>query len=323
MIVGTVATPDEPSWLLEPFAQQLQWERNLAPATLSAYRREVARFATFVASELGRAHPDAVTTVDVRAFLAWLHAQGLTASSVQRALAAVRTYFRFLVGEGAVRANPARAVPHPRRERRLPEVVTTDQVHDLLDAAPDGPAGCRDLALLELLYAAGLRVGELVALDLEDVDLSQRLLRVQGKGRKTRVVPFGRRAASALRAYLPDRAEWRRGRDDGAQPLFVNRRGGRLTDRSVRRILDAAVRRTTALHRLNPHALRHAFATHLLEAGMDLRAIQELLGHSSLATTQVYTHVDLAHLMAVYRASHPRATWSGAGPGPPPPDAQE
>lgn len=311
MIVATVTTPKDFPWLLEPFAQQLQWERNLAVATLTAYRREIARFVGFAASELARTGPDAVEPVDVRAYLAWLHAHGLTAASVQRALAALRTYFRFLHAEGAVRANPARVVPHPRRERKLPEVVTTGQVHDLLGGMLDGPAGCRDLALLELLYAAGLRVGELVALDLADLDFGQRLLRVQGKGRKTRVVPFGRRALSALRAYLPHRADWRRGRDDDTHPLFVNQRGGRLTDRSVRRILDAAVQRTAALHRLNPHALRHAFATHLLEAGMDLRAIQELLGHSSLATTQIYTNVDLAHLMSVYRKSHPRAGSEG------------
>jgi len=315
MIPATMPVPDEPAWLLEPFAHHLQWERNLAPASLLAYRREVERFAAFAAGELARPGPDLVEAVDVRAYLARLHGQGLSATSVQRALAALRTYFRFLHAEGAVRANPARAVPHPRRERKLPEVVTTRQVDDLLGSVADGPAARRDLALLELLYAAGLRVGELVALDLGDVDLAQRLLRVHGKGRKTRVVPFGRRAASAVRAYLPDRAEWRCGQDDDAQPLFVNRRGGRLGDRSVRRILDAAVQRTAALHRLHPHALRHAFATHLLEAGMDLRAIQELLGHSSLATTQVYTHVDLAHLMAVYRSSHPRAADPEARPG--------
>ncbi|HSN53337.1 MAG TPA: tyrosine-type recombinase/integrase, partial [Candidatus Sulfomarinibacteraceae bacterium] len=166
-------------------------------------------------------------------------------------------------------------------------------------------------AMMELLYGAGLRVGELVGLDLDDLSLSERMLRVRGKGRKERLVPFGRAAADAVRAYLPDRAAWRRAGAAAGDPLFVNQRGGRLSDRSVRRALTAAVERTADLHRLHPHALRHAFATHLLEAGMDLRAIQELLGHSSLATTQIYTGVDLAHLMAVYRRSHPKAHGDG------------
>jgi integrase/recombinase XerC len=180
-------------------------------------------------------------------------------------------------------------------------------VEELLESCPDSPAGTRDRAVLELLYASGMRVGELVGLDLADVKIGERLARVRGKGRRERVVPFGRRAAAAVESYLPHRARWRTGAVTDDDPLFVNQRGGRLTDRSVRRILDAAVRRTATIHRLHPHALRHAFATHLLEAGMDLRAIQELLGHSSLATTQVYTSVDLAHLMAVYRRSHPRS----------------
>ncbi len=158
-----------------------------------------------------------------------------------------------------------------------------------------------------MLYGAGLRVGELVALDMDDLSFGQRLLRVRGKGRKERIVPFGRRAADAIRGYLPDRSQWRGGTKTDDDPLFVNQRGGRLSDRSVRRIIDQAVERTADLHRLHPHALRHAFATHLLEAGMDLRAIQELLGHSSLATTQIYAGVDLAHLMSVYKRSHPRA----------------
>ena len=172
---------------------------------------------------------------------------------------------------------------------------------------PDTPAGRRDRAAVELLYAAGLRVSELVGLDLGDIRLSQRTLRIRGKGRKERVVPFGRPAAKALDAYLPVRARWRKKVSDDEEPLFVNQRGSRLSDRSVRRILDSAVRRTAGLAHLHPHALRHAFATHLLEAGMDLRAIQELLGHSSLATTQVYTRVDLAHLMEVHRRSHPKS----------------
>jgi site-specific recombinase XerD len=190
-------------------------------------------------------------------------------------------------------------------------VVDRYAIEELLDQIPETSAGDRDRAVLELLYGAGLRVGELTAIDLADLQLGQRMLRVRGKGRRERLVPFGRKAADAIAAYLPHRARWRRGRQHGDEPLFVNQRGGRLGDRSVRRILDAAVRRTAQLHHLHPHALRHAFATHLLEAGKDLRAIQELLGHSSLATTQVYTNVDLAHLMKVYRASHPRAGASG------------
>jgi integrase/recombinase XerC len=308
MIARVVVTDSDPAWLLEAFSQHLQWERNLSPRTLVAYRREVARFIAFATSELGRHSPAEVEGLDVRSHLARLHGCHLAATSIQRALAALRTYFSFCASEGVSNRNPARAVPHPRRPRRLPEVVTTAQVTELLDSCPDTPPGRRDLAILELLYASGLRVGELVGLDLSDLDFTSRLLRVCGKGRKTRVVPFGRRAAVALRAYLPVRADWRRDGDAAAsEPLFVNRRGTRLSDRSVRRILDATVRRTADLHHVHPHALRHAFATHLLEAGMDLRAIQELLGHASLATTQVYTHVDLAHLMAVYRSSHPRA----------------
>jgi integrase/recombinase XerC len=302
-------------WLLEPFCQHLQWERNLSPRTLVAYRREVTRFVTFVVAELGRPAPAQVESVDIRSYLAHLHSSSLMASSVQRALAALRTFFRFLTTEGVCTVNPARAVPHPRRTRPLPEVISETQVDLLMGGFQDTPAGRRDLAITELLYAAGLRVGELVSLDLADVEFGQRLLRVRGKGRKTRVVPFGRRAVNALRAYLPERGRWLGGRTGDEQPLFVNQRGGRITDRSVRRILDAAVLRTAALHRLHPHALRHAFATHMLEAGMDLRAIQELLGHSTLATTQIYTHVDLAHLTAVYRKSHPRA---GSAPDDPP-----
>jgi len=298
---------DDTVWLVEPFLEHLQWERNLSPATLRAYRREVLTFVGFALTELGCAGPDEVNAVAVRSHLASLHSRGLAASSVQRALAALRTYFEFLAVEGVVASNPAVAVPHPRRCHRLPEVVTQDHVRELLDGFAQTPVGRRDAAVAELLYGAGLRVGELVALDLVDLDLAGRLLRVRGKGRRERLCPFGRRAADALHAYLPERARWRPTGGSEDDPLFVNQRGGRLSDRSVRRLLAAAVRHTANLHAINPHALRHAFASHLLEAGMDLRAIQELLGHSSLGTTQVYTHVDLAHLMDVYRKSHPKA----------------
>jgi integrase/recombinase XerC len=303
---GGVGDSDLQPWLVDAFLEHLEWERNLSPATLRAYRREILSFVDFVASELNYEQPAQTTPVTVRAYLAYLHSRGLKPRSVARALAALRTYFRFLVAEGALEASPADAVPHPHDVQRTPEIADRYAIEELLDGFPDTPPGRRDRAAVELLYAAGLRVGELVALDLGDVQLGQRMVRVRGKGRKERLVPFGRPAAKALEAYLPERAHWRRGVTDEDDPLFVNQRGGRLSDRSIRRQLDHAVRRTADLNHLHPHALRHAFATHLLEAGMDLRAIQELLGHSSLATTQIYTKVDLAHLMAVHRRSHPK-----------------
>jgi len=293
------------AWLEDSFLEHLEFERNLSAATLKAYRRELARFVDHVTAD--RSDPSEIRPSDIRDWIAHLWQQRLKPRSLERALSSIRTYFAFLVAEGVTDANPALAVPLPRKERSQPEVVDRYAIEGLLESFPRTPAGCRDLAMVELLYGAGLRVGELVALDMDDYSPTERLVRVRGKGRKERLVPFGRHAAAAVGGYLPHRARWRRGSSDEIQPLFVNQRGGRLTDRSVRRILDEAVERTADLHRLHPHALRHAFATHLLEAGMDLRAIQELLGHSSLATTQIYTGVDLAHLMAVYNKSHPRA----------------
>ena len=293
-------------WLLESFLEHLEWERNLSPATLRAYRREIRSLVEFVDSALDIAGPALVTPVTVRAYLAHLHSLGLAPQSIGRALACLRTYFRFLVAEGVTGSSPAEAVPHPRGSQRAPEIADRYAIEALLEGFPDTAAGRRDRAMVELLYAAGLRVGELVALDLADVQFGQRIVRVRGKGRKERLVPFGRPAARALETYLPERARWRAKVVDEQDPLFVNQRGGRLSARSVRRALDQGVRRTADLSHLHPHALRHAFATHLLEAGMDLRAIQELLGHSSLATTQVYTKIDLAHLMEVHRRTHPR-----------------
>jgi integrase/recombinase XerC len=293
-------------WLVDGFLEHLEWERNLSLATVRAYRREIRSLIEFVDAEVDIDRPASITPMTVRAYLAHLHSRGLAPSSIGRALACLRTYFRFLVSEGVTDSSPAEAVPHPRSSQPAPGVADRYAIEALLEGFPDTAAGRRDRAMVELLYAAGLRVGELVALDLSDLQLGQRLVRVRGKGRKERLVPFGRPAARALESYLPDRARWRARVADENDPLFVNQRGGRLSARSVRRALDQGVRRTADLSHLHPHALRHAFATHLLEAGMDLRAIQELLGHSSLATTQVYTKVDLAHLMAVHRRSHPR-----------------
>jgi integrase/recombinase XerC len=297
------------SWELEEFTAHLRDERNLSPHTLRAYEREVALFVEFAAREMGCRGPRQASANVVRAYLAHLHSRRLARVSTQRALAALRTYFRFLGREGEVDANPAKVVPTPRAPKKLPDVVTVPQLAELLEALPATSAGRRDRAALELLYAAGLRASELVGLDLDDVDLSRRLARVSGKGGKERVVPFGREAEKALRVYLPDRAAWRAqpSASSGGEPLFVNQRGGRLSDRSLRRILNAAVLRIAMAQHLHPHSLRHAFATHLLEAGMDLRAIQELLGHASLSTTQRYTHLDLAHLMETYTRAHPKA----------------
>jgi integrase/recombinase XerC len=297
------------AWRLEEFTAYLRDERNLSPHTLRAYEREVALFVEFAGREMGCVDPRAASPNVVRAYLAHLHSRRLARVSTQRALAALRTYFRFLGREGEVEANPAKVVSTPRAPRKLPELVTVPQLAELFEGLPATSAGRRDRAALELLYAAGLRAGELVGLDLDDVDLPRRLARVRGKGGKERVVPFGREAEKALRSYLPDRAAWRAQPSAAAvgEPLFVNQRGGRLSDRSLRRILDAAVLRVALVHHLHPHTLRHAFATHLLEAGMDLRAIQELLGHVSLSTTQRYTHLDLAHLMETYSKAHPKA----------------
>jgi integrase/recombinase XerC len=300
-------TDPSSQWSIDPFLEHLEWERNLSPATLRAYRREVVAFVEFAKSELDLEKPADATPLAVRSYIAHLHSRGLVPRSIARAVASLRTYFGFLAAENTIASNPAAAVPHPRDTQRTPDVADRYAIEELLETFPDTPAGRRDRAAIELLYAAGLRVSELVSLDLGDVQLNQRLLRVRGKGRKERLVPFGKPAAQAVAAYLPDRTRWRRNNPgDERDPLLVNQRGGRLSDRSVRRILEQAVRRSADLGHLHPHALRHAFATHLLEAGMDLRAIQELLGHSSLATTQVYTSVDLARLMEIHRRSHPR-----------------
>lgn len=308
-----LAPPDEATWRVEAFFEYLQWERDLSRHTLKAYRREVLCFLESQARRRDPAEPAALRPVDIRAWLAHLHEKGLAPRSIQRALAAVRTYLRFLVTEGVIKASPAESVATPKAPRARPETLDRYGIEELLESFAETPGGKRDRAAFELLYGAGLRVSELVGLDLDDIDLNDRLARVRGKGRKERIVPFGKAAAAAVRAYLPVRSMWRRGSGRGGSsraagdPLFVNTRGGRLTDRSVRRLLDEAVKRTAALHKTHPHALRHAFATHLLEAGMDVRAIQELLGHSSLATTEIYTSVDLAHLMEVHRKSHPRS----------------
>ena len=286
------------------FVRFLEGERNASPHTIRAYGEDLKQFSTFLREELGRdPRPADVDHLMIRAFLACLHRDGLKKVSSGRKLAALRTFFRFLCREGVLDRNPARALLSPRVERRIPSHLDEGEVDLLLDVPGGGAAAVRARALLELLYATGIRCAELVGLDADEVDLEARMARVLGKGRKERIVPFGTRAADALRKYLPVRAA-AAPRDDA---LFVNARGGRLTDRSVRLILASRVRQVALARRISPHTLRHSFATHLLERGADLRAIQELLGHASLSTTQRYTHVNARHLIEIYKKAHPRA----------------
>jgi integrase/recombinase XerC len=286
---------------VEQFLRSLAVERGASPHTLRSYRADLTDCAAFLAA--GRLGPlvgaDART---LRAYLAALHERGLARTSIARRLAALRSFFRFLMRRGRASANPARDVSTPKLPRKLPAYLPIDESEALLRVAPPPTAGgVRDRAILELFYATGIRVAELAGLDVEDLDLREGAVRVLGKGRKERIVPVGRKAVEALRAYLAREGE----RESG--PVFLNGRGGRLTVRSVHRIVRARARAAGLHRRVSPHTLRHTFATHLLDAGADLRLIQELLGHARLGTTQKYTHVSTDRLMKVYDSAHPRA----------------
>jgi integrase/recombinase XerC len=285
------------------FLRHLEVERNASEHTRRAYSLDLQQFADFLRRETGVADVKRVDHLTVRSFLAHLHDAGLQKSSAARKLAALRSFFRFLSREGLVARNPARAIISPKTEKRLPTHLEIAEIDALLDVPGTTPASVRARAVLELLYATGIRCAELVGLDLSEVDLPGKTVRVLGKGRKERVVPFGSRALESLEAYL----RWRSGLGVRTDALFVNPRGRRLSDRSVRRLVSARVRALALARRVSPHTLRHSFATHLLERGADLRAIQELLGHSSLSTTQRYTHVNARQLLEVYRRTHPRA----------------
>jgi integrase/recombinase XerC len=286
------------------FLRHLERERNASPHTIRAYGEDLAQFTDHLRRELGREpRPEDADHLAIRGFLAELHRRGLARSSSARTLAGLRTFFRYLCREGRLEANPARLLATPRRDKRIPAVLDEAQVASLLALPGDAVSAVRGRAILELLYATGMRCAELVALDAGEVDLDARMVRVLGKGRKERVVLFGRRAQEALRAWLARRSQLRPRGD----ALFLNARGGRLTDRSVRALVARRVEQTALARKCSPHTLRHSFATHLLTRGADLRAIQELLGHASLSTTQRYTHVDTRHLLEVYKKAHPRA----------------
>ena len=303
---------------LREFLDYIRLNRNASAHTVAAYQSDLSQFIAFAGQQRGtRAalEPKHLDLQLIRGFLADLYRQGQARASVARKVSALRTFVRYLRREGWIDSDPAAFAVAPKREQKVPAHLSVDEMAQLLEA-PDAstPLGRRDRAILELFYASGIRLSELVALDLEDVDLAGRMVRVMGKGRKERIVPFNQKAAAALRAWLKDRVALRANpksqipsSKSQAEPLFVNARGGRLTGRSVQRLVSRYVRSCSTRFGISPHALRHSFATHLLQAGADLRAIQELLGHVRLSTTQRYTHVNVAQLLDVYRKAHPRA----------------
>jgi len=279
-----------------------------------AYRRDLGDFEEFrAAGGSSDRHLDDIDPLLVRSFVASIHRRRLARRTQGRRLSALRGLFRYGCLIGRMQSNPAESVPTPRVEKTLPRHLRPGEIEALLQAPANrpGPLGSRDRALLELLYASGLRVSELVGLNWDNIDLGARVLRVVGKGNRERMTPFGRPAAAALRRWL-DLWEGlfrpgKNGADRHVEPVFLNRSGSRLSARSVNRIIDRYVEETAQAVGAHPHALRHSFATHLLEAGADLRSIQELLGHASLSTTQRYMHVDTGRLLKVYRETHPRA----------------
>ena len=313
---------------LTEFLEHLLLNENASAHTVRAYESDLTQFVAFTAKGAGRKRyeltPDDLTQLTIRAFLGDLQKRGISKASAARKLAAIRTFARYLRREGVIDDDPSSLVGTPKREQRLPAHLGEAEMNRLLEM-PDAsqPLGRRDRAILELFYASGLRLSELVGLDIEDVNLAGRIVRVLGKGRKERLVPFNRSTETALRAWLKDWEAIGAGAQDAKMaspfarpvvkkkkprvPVFLNYAGGRLSTRSVDRLVRKYVAACSTRFGISPHALRHSFATHLLQRGADLRAIQELLGHSRLSTTQRYTHVNATQMMAAYKKAHPKA----------------
>ena len=307
----------------EQFRRYLEIERQASPHTVEGYLRDLRQFGEIVADDPDFAGWLAVTPDEARTYLAALFTRGEAKSSIQRKLSSLRSFYRYLLREGKIGASPFAAIVTPRKERKLPEILSVSGIDRLTaavgehwrEAAANGAArdaesaefaAARDLAMIELLYSAGMRVGEAVALNYADLDLANGAVRVHGKGKKERLGLLGGPAIEAIRAYLPLRRRTGAGREPEA-PVFVNHLGGRLTARSFQRALKPYLLRAGLPPDITPHKLRHSFATHMLDAGADLRSIQEMLGHEELSTTQIYTHVSSARMLETYRKAHPRS----------------
>jgi integrase/recombinase XerC len=288
---------------IDGYLAHLGKERRLSPHTASNYARDLHALADY-AERGGIAHWKNLDSQHVRVFAARAHAGGLSPRSVQRRLSAVRGFFNYLLRERVVTSNPALDVRAPKAAKRLPGTLDVDQINQLLDIPPEDALAVRDKAIMELFYSSGLRLDELVTLDTNQLDLADRTVRVLGKGRKQRIVPVGRKAEQALRAWLKERGALA---TPGETAVFVGRNGDRLKHRAVQRRITYWARRRGLPAHVHPHLFRHSFATHLLESSKDLRGVQELLGHADISTTQIYTHLDFAHLARTYDASHPRA----------------
>ena len=302
--------------LLDQFLEHLRYERNVSAHTLRNYKSDLEQFLSYLSpttESSDRQYPEIgqIDHLTIREWLGTLHSQNKKKSSVARKLAALRTFFQFLLREGIVELNPAKLVSTPRLEKRLPKHLSIEDAIRFIET-PDieTDLGKRDRAILELLYATGVRVSELTTLSIGEIDFRQRLIRVTGKRRKERIVPFGEPALRALEAYLSVRdrflAQAPISKRD-SEAVFLNYQGTRITTRSVGRMVEKYIRICAGMHDISPHALRHSFATHLLDSGADLRDIQGLLGHARLSTTQIYTHVSMEKLIEVYDKAHPKA----------------
>lgn len=285
---------------LDGYLAHLAQERRLAALTVENYARDVRDLLALAAGQ----PLERLTIHDLRRFLGRLHAGGLGGRSLARKLSAWRSFFDYLVRDHGFTANPGRGLRAPKSPKRLPTTLTPDQTARLLDGTESDDLGRRDVALFELIYSSGLRIGETLALRLPDLDLAERTVRVTGKGSRTRVVPVGTQAAEAVARWLEVRGDWARADE---LSVFVSRSGGPMSASTVRAHLRARAQARGIEGRVYPHALRHSFASHVLQSSGDLRAVQELLGHASISTTQIYTHLDWQHLAEVYDAAHPRA----------------